>query len=165
MKRKIAMFSFLMVVCYCVTASAQTIEDLAGEWTVASGTLAGQPVPGSSLETMSLKINGNNFDAKSGALNSGGTVSLVQEANYRLNFTISRGADSGKTVRALYRLVEGSLTITYSQDAEYPITHASTQANKYCMLIYRKGSVAQGDEVIMSQGEGNTQGSAAGIAK
>ncbi|MEQ1906069.1 MAG: hypothetical protein ABL888_17925 [Pirellulaceae bacterium] len=164
MKRKIALFSVLLVACLSVTVSAQGTADLQGDWVVASGTLAGQPVPANSLESMSLKINGSNFDAKSGSLTSGGTIALVQEGGYQLNFIISRGADSGKTVRALYRFADNILTITYSQDpAAFPIDHTSTAANKYCMLTYRKGS--QGDETVVVQGEGNSEGASATFAK
>ncbi len=166
MKRKIALFSFLFVACCSVIVSAQGTADLQGEWVVTSGTLAGQPVPGNSLESMSLKISSSEFDAKSGSLTSGGTVALVQEGGYQLNFIISRGADSGKTVRALFRVAENILTITYSQDpAAFPSDHSSTAANKYCMLTYRKGRVGQGDETVIMHGEGNSEGAAASFAK
>lgn len=165
MKRKIAMFCILLVACLSVTVYAQGTADFQGEWVVSSGTLAGQPVPGNSLESMSLKINGSEFDAKSGSLTSGGTIALVQEGGYQLNFIISRGADAGKTVRALYRVADNILTITYSQDpAAFPIDHTSTAANKYCMLTYRKGRAGEEDTVV-TQGDGNSEGASATFAK
>lgn len=146
-------------------SKAQSIGDLTGDWIVTSGTLAGVTVPANSLSSMSLKINGNNFDAKSGSLTSGGMVALAQEGTFQLNFMINRGADSGKTVRALYSFSDGILTITYSQDDRFPLDHSSTAENKYCVLKYRKGSnVDEDDTTIVSEGNAGS-GAAAGVVK
>lgn len=163
MNRIVAWFGCLVL--FSSMASAQSVEELNGDWTVTSGTLAGQNVPSSSLESMSLKFASNTFDAKSGSLTSGGIVALAQEGTFQLNFTINRGADAGKTVRALYRLADGVLTITYSQDETYPANHSSTAANKYCMLMYRRGGRVAADETVIMQGDGAAQGAAASFAK
>lgn len=162
MKKILVVFGCL--ICLPILVNAQNMGELNGDWTVASGTLAGANVPSSSTGSMTLKINGNTFDAKSGSLSSGGIVALAQEGSYQLNFIINRGADSGKTVRALYSLSGGVLTITFSQDDTFPVNQVSTAENKYCVLKYRKEStVAANDDMIV--GEGNSGNAAAGLAR
>lgn len=133
--------SVALVLCVApLTTQAQSLSEIDGTWSVTRGTLSGENVPNNSLSTMSLTFSSGNFTAKSGGLESGGAVAVAIVGTTQLNFMINSGADAGKTVKALYRLENGTLTVTFSQDDQFPSTHDSTAANKYCTLVYRKGS-------------------------
>lgn len=153
--------------CGAGWANAQSINDLEGEWTLTGGTLNGETVSRSKLDQMSLKVTGGNFTAKSGSSTSGGNVSIGVEGTYRLNFAINSGVDAGKIVKAMYRLDNGSLTITYSQNDQFPEGFESNSGNKYCTLIYRKGggvAATTGAPQIQNFGGSSGTGAANAVA-
>ncbi len=147
----------------------QSITELNGNWSVVQGTLAGTPVPNDALNSMSLSFTDGNFQAKSGSLQSGGSIAVAVAGTTQLNFTINSGNDAGKTIKALYRLENGSLTITFSQDDQVPSSHNSTAANNYCSLVYRAGGALATlpsnptPPIETGAGAGGSAGSAASI--
>ena len=125
------MFTFSGVV------SAQSLN---GDWDVSSGTMFGQDVPSSALAAMALNFSDNQFSAISGNLNSGGTVIANPQAAVKtLDFKINSGSDSGRLLKAIYKIEGGDLMITFSQTDQYPQTFDSTAENKLLALRYRAG--------------------------
>jgi uncharacterized protein (TIGR03067 family) len=138
---------------------AQTAPSLNGNWTITNGTLHGQPVPANVLSVMSLNITNSDFVAKSGNLNSTGSITVNAQANpAQLDFAITGGADQGRRLKAIYRLENAVLTITFSENDQYPAGFDSSADNKYLTLVYGQGT---GNSTVLtpSNSEGNGAGS------
>ncbi len=135
-------------------ASPQGLAALEGDWTGDSASLEGNSVNASQ---MTLQFSSGAFQARSGQMSSNGTLKLATDDG-QLTFSIDGGADAGKKIPALYRVENGILTITYSQDDQFPTSHNSTSANKYCSVTFRKGASGQS----IADGSGSASAAAAG---
>jgi hypothetical protein len=125
------------------TAVAQDVSVLAGQWKPTSGFLHGQNVPSSALQSMSLTINGSTFNAMSGGLNSGGTITLTPGKADEATFLISSGADSNRNLYVKWQVTGNQMKIAFSEQSA-PVDFNSTSGNKYLVLNYEKGGAATG---------------------
>jgi uncharacterized protein (TIGR03067 family) len=141
------------------TGWGQDLAALAGQWKPISGTLHGQSVPGSALQTMSLVITGSSFNAMSGSLNSGGTIVLAPGASDQATFAISSGADANRQLYVKWRVAGNQLTLAFSEQGP-PVDFNSTAANKYLLMVYDKGAGSGGVAAGAVQGAGGTGGGA-----
>lgn len=140
----------------------QDLAALAGQWKPISGTLHGQSVPASALQSMSLVITGSSFNAMSGSLNSGGTITLTPGASDQATFAISSGADANRQLYVKWRVSGNQLTLAFSEQGP-PVDFNSTAANKYLLMVYDKGAAGGGVAAGAVQGAGGTGGGAGAI--
>lgn len=139
---------------------AQDVSVLAGQWKATNGTLHGQTVPASALQSMNLVITGTSFNATSGGLNSTGSIVLTPGKADEATFLISGGADANRQLYVKYRVAGNLLTLVFSDQAP-PVDFNSTAGNKYLLMTYDKGAGAGG--VVGAgaiQGAGGTGGGA-----
>jgi len=141
---------------------AQDVSVLGGQWKPTSGFLHGQNVPSSALQSMSLTINGSTFNAISGSLNSGGTITLTPGKADEATFLISSGADSNRNLYVKWQVTGNQLKLAFSEQGA-PIDFNSTAGNKYLVLNYEKGGAATGAATggttqLGSSGNGGTSG-------
>lgn len=102
-------------------ASHAHAQSLNGTWSVATGMKAGSSIPASALSSMTLMINGSQFEAKSGGLVSKGAIGANTLATPpQMEFTINEGSDQGRKVKAIYELAGGELKIAFSESDQYP---------------------------------------------
>lgn len=131
--------SSLVVAIAVLIAGQAYAQSLNGTWSVATGTKAGQAVPSSALSSMSLVINGSNFEAKSGGLVSTGALGANTLASPpQMEFTISDGADKGRKVKAIYEHSGGELKIAFSESGQYP----SSMSGDTLVLTYKLSGAA-----------------------
>lgn len=141
---------------------AQDVSVLAGQWKPTSGSLHGQTVPPSALQSMSLTINGSTFSAISGSLNSGGTITLTPGKADEATFLISSGSDTNRNLYVKWQVTGNQLKLAFSEQSA-PIDFNSTAGNKYLVLNYEKGGAATGPASggttqLGSGGNGGTSG-------
>lgn len=142
--------------------NAQDVSVLAGQWKPTSGSLHGQSVPSSALQSMSLSITGSTFNATSGGLTSGGTITLTPGKADEATFLISSGADSNRNLYVKWQVTGNQLKLAFSEQAA-PVDFNSTAGNKYLVLNYEKGGAATGAATggttqLGSGGSGGTSG-------
>lgn len=142
-----AMVSFLAGVSH-----AQSLTSLEGEWKPVTGTLHGQTVPATAFNSMKLIFSSGTFSAESGGLVSTGTVEADASGANRLKFTITAGADTGRTLSALYRVDGTTLSIVFSETQSFPDAFQSTPANRYLVMIYQLGSMGGVDSAAGGTG-------------
>ena len=119
MSIRIALVPLLFVVFSL--ANQADAQSLNGTWSVTTGTMSGKSVSASALSSMSLKINGPTFEAKSGGLVSNGSLGANTLASPpQMEFTINSGADKGRKVKAIYELANNVLKIAFSESNSYP---------------------------------------------
>ncbi len=111
-----------------------------GEWTVNRAIVAGELVDAALLSSMSLKIDGNGFDAKSGEGNSKGTIAEEGSDGRRIKMVlkIESGDDAGREIKAIYQLNRSNLKIVFSQDDQFPNDTRSTAENRFVVVSYNK---------------------------
>ena len=118
-----------------VPAFAQT---LAGDWMITDGMFAGEKVPKDALDSMSLKMTRNSFDAKSGeTMSKGKLTNQASSQPPQLVFKIDSGTDVGREIKAIYEFKGSILKIAFSQSEEYPSGFDSTADNKILVLSYK----------------------------
>lgn len=154
----IAMFGFVQT----NAARAQDVSVLAGQWKPSSGFLHGQNIPSSALQSMSLTINGSSFNASSGGLNSGGTITLTPGKADEATFLISSGADPNRSLFVKWQVTGNQLKLAFSEQSA-PVDFNSTAGNKYLVLNYEKGGAATGaasgsTTQLGNSGNGGTSG-------
>jgi uncharacterized protein (TIGR03067 family) len=141
------------------TGWAQDLAALSGQWKPVSGTLHGQSVPGTALQSMSLTVTGSSFNAASGSLNSGGTITLTPGTSDQATFAITTGADANRQLYVKWRVSGNQLTLAFSEQGP-PADFNSTAANKYLLMVYDKGAGGGGVAAGAVQGAGGTGGGA-----
>ena len=129
-----------IMVMITAPAFAQTID---GDWSITAGQYAGKAVPKPDLDAMSLKVNRNQFDAKSGdSMSKGMITSQSRSRPPQLVFKIDSGDDAGREVKAIYELKGAILKIAFSQTEEFPQNFTSTSDNKVLVLTYKNNDPA-----------------------
>jgi uncharacterized protein (TIGR03067 family) len=128
----------LGLVALAGSVSAQGVATLNGEWHVAKAFMNGQSVPDDVLASMSLNVSSSGeFTAQSGGLSSNGKFAVGSAADH-LDVTIAGGADSGRALKAKWRMESGDLTIAYGPSG-YPADFNSTSTNKLLVVYYASG--------------------------
>ena len=136
MSIRIALVPLLFVV-FSIANQADA-QSLNGTWSVTTGTMSCKSVPSSALSSMSLKINGSTFEAKSGGLVSNGAIGANTLASPpQMEFTINSGADKGRKVKAIYELANNQLKIAFSESGQYP-----SSMSEGMVLSYRLSGAA-----------------------
>jgi len=134
----------LLFVLFSIANQADA-QSLNGTWSVTTGTMSGKAVPASALSSMSLKINGSTFEAKSGGLVSNGALGANTLASPpQMEFTISSGADKGRKVKAIYELANSELKIAFSEGDKYPSSMSDGMVLSYKLSSTGSSAVAAG---------------------
>jgi uncharacterized protein (TIGR03067 family) len=134
------------------TAVGQVIPALEGQWKVVNGQMHGQVVPASATNSMTLTISGGTFKGESAGLMSSGSLAVDPSTPTMLKFSITTGADLGRTLNAMYRVDGTTLIIVFSETGEFPTSFESTAANKYLVLNYQQ--IGVGNVAPASGGDG-----------
>lgn len=117
---------------------AQDVSSLNGQWHVRRAIMNGSEVPDDALASMKLTVNNGDFTAESGGLSSQGKFANGGSAD-QLSVKINSGADSGRDLKAKFRMENGELTIAYSQ-SNFPTSFNSAAGSNILVLIYGKGA-------------------------
>lgn len=126
-----------MLVC-CDAVWGQGIATLNGQWHVRKAVMNGQVVPEDVLASMMLNVNSSGeFTAESGGLSSNGKFA-IGAAPDQLSVDIAGGADSGRKLKAKWRMETGDLTIAYSQ-GDFPANFDSTSGSNLLVVFYAAG--------------------------
>lgn len=129
---------------------------LEGQWRAVNGLMYGQEVPQSALQSMTLSITGTSFTAVSGNLTSTGNLNVRGD---QVQFSITTGADAGRTLYAKFRAEGTRMTIVYSDQAA-PTDFNSNATNRYLSMIYDNGA----QQVTGAAGITTEQGTGGGAA-
>ncbi len=148
-----------------------------GDWYVTGGTLSGTAIPGDVVNSMTLTINNSTFTAKSAGKTSTGSVTIDNNAApfQTMIFKITGGDDNGREIKSVFQNLNGTLSITFSKDTNFPSIMRSTAENKYLSLTYASGtrSSVAGNSSSTTSGlttppentSSSGSGAAAGLAK
>ncbi len=135
------------LICVASTAFGQLVA-LDGSWQPERGTMHGEVVPTSALGVMALVVSNGTFKASSGSLSSTGRMNQTGYLSNQFDLNIEGGADQGRLIKAIFKVENQMLTITYSESGEFPITHDSSADNKYLTLIYKKQGAAGSAPIV-----------------
>jgi uncharacterized protein (TIGR03067 family) len=128
------------IIWMAAPVSAQTID---GDWSVTDGEYAGDKVPQSALDEMSLKLSRNTFDAKSGDVTSKGKITNQSRSRPpQLIFKIDTGNDAGREIKAIYEMTGEVLKIAFSMNGEFPEDFSSNADNNNLVLTYKNNNPA-----------------------
>jgi len=127
--------------------SARATDDLkamSGTWKPAKAELAGQPMPPPLLKSITLKMDGANYEVivetEKGPSPDNGTISLDPAAQPKaMTVTGVDGPNAGKTFPAIYELADDTLRICYDlSGAKRPTEFRTAPGTKLYLVDYRR---------------------------
>lgn len=151
------MASWVAVALISLASSAfGQIVALDGSWQPERGTMHGEVVPTSALQVMSLVVSSGTFKASSGSLSSTGRMNQAGYLANQFDLNIETGSDQGRLIKAIFKVENQTLTITFSETGEFPTTHDSSADNKYLTLIYKKQGAAGSAPIVNAPPTGSS---------
>lgn len=137
MKFLTTIVTVVFTLCIANIALAQ-LNNIEGDWAITEAVVSGQEVPTDILSTMKLKIERGSFDAKSGETMSKGKISNVdRNSPSQILFKIDSGVDSGREVKAIFKMENKNLKIAYSLTSDFPTDFNSTKENRFLVMTYK----------------------------
>jgi uncharacterized protein (TIGR03067 family) len=109
---------FLLITLAVVARAADDLKAMAGTWRPTKAELAGQPMPAPILKSITLKIDGPNYEVvvvtPNGPSPDKGTLALEPTATPKgMTITGVSGPNAGKTIPAIYEFIGAHLRICY----------------------------------------------------
>ena len=97
----------------------------------------GQEIPAEQLSEMKLTFSYSTFEAIDGDRKSSGKIKNEnRESPMRLTFTIDKGDDVGRELKAIYERAGKELKIAISRSGEFPTEFSSSDSNQYALMTY-----------------------------
>jgi uncharacterized protein (TIGR03067 family) len=117
----------------------EDVKKLQGSWKPVAAELAGKPFPDEVLKTMRLVISGDKYTVTVGEQTDEGTVKLDAAKKPRaMTIESTKGANKGKTFRAIYELSDGALRVCYDLSGKAHPTEFKTKADTQLFLVEYK---------------------------
>jgi uncharacterized protein (TIGR03067 family) len=97
-------------------AAKKELERFAGEWTMVSGTIGGQPMPEAMLRTMQREVKGTEVTVTmNGQVYFKATLTLDPAKSPRtIDYTMTEGMTKGKTQLGIYEWEDGTLRFSFA---------------------------------------------------
>ena len=134
----------LLAACALAARAADDLKAMSGTWKPAKAELAGQPLPPPVLKSITLKMNGANYEVivetEKGPSPDKGTV-VVDSAAQPKAMTVAgvTGPNAGKTFPAIYELTGDTLRICYDlSGAARPTEFKTTPGTKLYLVDYER---------------------------
>jgi len=128
------------------TASAAKADwsQLNGTWSLASGKFAGQDMPPEQLKGMALIIRDGKYELKVPGVEERGSLSIgpASDGNkdvsthYNMDIISETGPNKGQTVKAIFKIGEGKMTVCYNLQDSRPTDFVSDRAQPHLLLNY-----------------------------
>jgi len=111
-----------------------------GTWTTKSAMMAGNPFPQDIVNTMTLKIENGRYETSAmGQVETGSLVMYKDASPMRMDITAADGPMAGRTLKAIYKVEGGVMTVAYDMSgAAYPNSFSSTAENGYILSTYSR---------------------------
>lgn len=142
MKTILAIFVCCTLTSFATTSAAQTDEvtrELNGSWVVKVGTMAGNKLDASLTESMKLTIKENKFETKVGSISESGELVMdTSKKPMTMDIVIKEGPNKGKTLKCIFKLENGELTVCYAIQGDRPDKFESTSTNQWLVVTYKK---------------------------
>ena len=122
-----------------VDSPAASVRQLNGTWQPTSIKLNGYSLPREQLQTIRLQIMDGRFEFTAGETRETGTLAVAAGADGhpdQLNLDYESGPSQGTSLRGIYRLDKGKLTVCYSLDGKRPAVFASSLESETMLLEY-----------------------------
>ncbi len=121
----------------CSPGDAKTVQ---GSWKPVKAELAGQPMPDTVLQSISLKLDNGNYEVVAAGQPDKGTYTLDSAAKPKgMTITGTGGPNSGKTFPAIYELNGDELRICYDlSGAKRPTEFKSTAGTQLYLVTYNR---------------------------
>ena len=134
----------LLAACALAARAADDLKAMSGTWKPAKAELAGQPLPPPVLKSITLKMNGANYEVivetEKGPSPDKGTVVVDSAAQPKaMTITGVAGPNAGKTYPAIYELTGDTLRICYDlSGAARPTEFKTTPGTKLYLVDYER---------------------------
>ena len=135
-------------VCCTLTSSAATsstmltdevTRELNGSWGVKVGTMAGNKLDANLTGSMKLMIKENKFETKVGSISESGELVMdTSKKPMTMDIVIKEGPNKGKTLKCIFKLENGELTVCYAIEGDRPDKFESTSTNQWLLVTYKK---------------------------
>lgn len=111
-----------------------------GHWTPSSAELAGRPMPGAILKSISLTLDHGQYDVSVGGAPDKGTYTLDATSDPKgMTVTGTAGPNAGKTYPAIYELKGDTLRICYDlSGAKRPAAFKSMAGTQLYLVTYTR---------------------------
>jgi uncharacterized protein (TIGR03067 family) len=134
---------FLVLAAALATVAAGSLDDaksLQGTWKPAKAELAGQPMAGEILKSISLKMDNGKYEVFVGELPDRGVYTIDPATKPKsITVTGTEGPNQGKTFPAIYELKGETLTICYDlSGAKRPAEFKSLPGTKLYVVTYNR---------------------------
>lgn len=123
------------------SAMAEGAKPLDGVWKPVAATLGGQPVPPALLDTITLKLAGQSYEATVGEKLDKGTSKLDTSVSpHRMAITGDDGPNRGKTFLAIYEIQDAdNFRVCYDLSGkQYPTEFKSTDGTQLYLVSYTR---------------------------
>ncbi len=141
--RRLVLFLSLAAIVH-LTRAADNLKAMGGKWQPAAIEVAGRPLPPAVLKTISLKIDGANYEVvvqtENGPSPDKGTVKLDPSTKpKRMTITGVEGPNAGKTYLAIYEFNGDTLRVCYDLGGtERPTEFKTAPETKLFLVTYER---------------------------
>lgn len=124
----------------CTATRNSDARALQGAWTPTSAELAGKPMPGEVLKTISLKLDNGKYQALVGNVADRGTYTFDPTITPKaMTITGTDGPNNGKTYPAIYELHADTLRICYDLSGQQrPTDFKTTPGTQLYLVTYTR---------------------------
>jgi uncharacterized protein (TIGR03067 family) len=122
-------------------AMAGDVKPPDGVWKPVAATLGGQPVPPALLDTITLKLAGDSYEAIVGDQPDKGTAKLDTSVSpHRMSITSVDGPNRGKIFLAIYEITDAdNFRVCYDLSGkQYPTEFKSTEGTQLYLVSYTR---------------------------
>lgn len=118
----------------------EAAPNLDGNWTVNSAIMGGNEFPAEVTESMSLYIDGANYETEAMGMKETGTLIYYNDQSpKRMDITATDGPNDGTVIKSIYKIDGDIMTVSYNMMSEdYPTSFESTEENMYFVSVYNR---------------------------